>query len=127
MLALTRSRGGVKLAFKSTQSEFFERHSSFVVQSIHQGSEIHGPLHETGVFSQALVDAVQIGEETGRLAESLESHAKQLDGQVKVAFGSMAFAAGVGVWILVGMFIVFLIFRIASFYLGIINEALNGF
>ena len=113
------------LAFKSTQSPFFQRFADTVKREVRSGDEIHLCLARTGVFNQHLVDAVQVGEESGRLAESLESHASQMDGQVKVAFQSLTFFAAMAVWVMVGAFIIFLIFRLASFYLGILNDAMN--
>lgn len=117
----------VGLAFESTQSDFYTRHASAAKKSIRAGEEIHQVLRRTEAFSPLLIDTVQVGEESGRLAESLETHCKQLDDQVKTAFQSLTFVAAASIWVMVAAFIIFLIFRLASFYLGILTDAINGF
>ena len=117
----------VGLAFESTQSDYYMRHAADAKKSIRAGEEIHQVLRRTDAFSPLLMDTVQVGEESGRLAESLETHCKQLDDQVKLAFQSLTFVAAASVWVMVAAFIIFLIFRLASFYLGIITNAIDGF
>jgi type II secretory pathway component PulF len=115
----------VDLAFRSTQAPFFTRHADQVKRSVRAGTEINTALTQTDAFSQSLVDAVQIGEQSGRLAESLETHARQLDNSAATAFQALAFAAAVVVWAIVAAFIIFLIFRVAGFYFNLINDALG--
>jgi type II secretory pathway component PulF len=117
----------VDLAFQCTQTPFFMRHAANAKKAIRSGQEIHVTLNESRVFSQSLIDAVQVGEQSGRLAESLETHAKQLDHTATNAFRALAVAASVAVWLAVVVFIVFLIFRVASFYFRMIDDALQGF
>lgn len=117
----------VGLAFQSAQTPFYVQHAEACKRAVRAGAEIHRTLKATGVFDQTLIDAVQVGEDSGRLAESLEIHAKQLDDRMNVAFKSMAVMAGIGVWIIVAAFIIFMIFRIAMFYLGLIDDVLNNF
>ncbi|MCA9213597.1 MAG: type II secretion system F family protein [Planctomycetales bacterium] len=117
----------VGLAFQSAEAPYFAQHADRCKKEVRNGSEIHATLRDVGVFDQGMIDAVQIGEDTGKLAESLEVHSKQLDDKVDTAFQGLAILAGVAVWICIGLFIIFMIFRLASFYFGMINEALNGF
>ena len=117
----------VGLAFQSAEAPVFAQHAESCKKAVRSGNEIHATLRDTGVFDQGMIDAVQVGEDTGKLAESLEVHAKQLDGKVDMALQGMAVIAGIGVWIAIGAFIIFMIFRLASFYFGIIDDALNGF
>ena len=117
----------VGLAFQSAEAPVFARHADSCKKSVRSGNEIHATLRDTGVFDQGMIDAVQIGEDTGKLAESLEVHSKQLDSKVDTAFQALAVLAGIAVWVAIGAFIIFMIFRLASFYLGIIDDALNGF
>jgi len=117
----------VGLAFQSAEAAVFAQHADTCKKAVRSGNEIHATLRDTGVFDQGMIDAVQVGEDTGKLAESLEVHSKQLDSKVDTAFQALAVLAGIGVWIGIGGFIIFLIFRLASFYLGIIDDALNGF
>ena len=117
----------VGLAFQSAEAPVFAQHADKCKKAVRDGNEIHATLRDTGVFDQGMIDAVQVGEDTGRLAESLEVHSKQLDRKVDTAFQALAVLAGIGVWIAIGVFIIFMIFRLASFYFGIIDDALNGF
>ena len=115
----------VDLAFRSTQLPYYTTHAKSCKQAVRNGDEIYVAMLRTQAFSQPLIDAVQIGEQTGQLSESLETQANELDRQVTVAFRTLTFAAAGVVWVLVAGFIIFLIFRLASIYLGQINQLLD--
>ena len=113
----------VQIALRSTQNRYFTQHATKVNQYISRGQQMHEAFSATGAFSQDFLDAVEIGEQTGRFAESMDVLAKQYEGQGKVAMQAVAVAAGVGVWMLVAMVIIYFIFRIAMSYV----QLLEGF
>ena len=57
------------------------------------------------------------------MTESLEKLAENYQGQAKVAAATLTLLATMLVWGGVGAMLIFLIFRLASFYLGVLNEA----
>ncbi len=92
---------------------------------ISRGHPIHETLTAANVFPVDLLQAVQVGEESGRLPESLAILARQQLEASRSAFGILAQLAGWLVWFLVAGMTIMLIFRLAGSYFGSINEALK--
>ena len=92
---------------------------------IQNGDSIHGALTKTGVFPMEFLHAVQVGEESGRMSETMEIIARQQLDAARRAMAVLTKAAGYGVWFLVAALIITLIFRLAGVYLGNLNQALN--
>ncbi|MEZ6115240.1 MAG: type II secretion system F family protein [Pirellulaceae bacterium] len=115
-----------RLAIRSTDNEFFQQHIPRVELAIDRGSELHEALATTGAFPQSVLDAVELGEQTGRFAESMDQLSRQLQESSKTAVRTLAIAAGLVVWAGVFGLIIFMIFRLASIYLNSIYSALEG-
>ncbi|HTQ38014.1 MAG TPA: type II secretion system F family protein [Pirellulales bacterium] len=116
----------LQLAVASTHNVEFTEQWKRMEQVIARGHPIYEALTEAGVFPIELVHAVQVGEESGRLVESLEILARQQLEAARTAFAIFTRLAGWGVWCLVAGLITVLIFRLAGDYLGNINQAMKG-
>jgi type IV pilus assembly protein PilC len=117
------ARMSMKLALQSTMNGYYTRHADELDASIRAGNEMHTALRATQAFPQDFLDAVEVGEQSGRLTESLEKLAENYQGQAKVAAATLTLLATMLVWGGVGLVLIFLIFRLASFYLGVLNDA----
>lgn len=113
------------VAIRSTQNAFFTQHDRAIKESIKRGETFHEAFLDTGAFPEDFLDAVLVGEETGRLGESMEKISQSYESQGKAVMSTLAVVAGVGVWLMVGGCIVFMIFRIAFFYVGLLEEVSN--
>jgi len=114
------------VALRSTQNSYFTQYRDQINQSIRRGDSFYSAFSSTGVFSQDFLDAVHVGEETGRLDHSMATLSRQYEEQGKVVMRSVAIFGGVLVWIFVAAFIIFFIFRIAFFYFGLLDDVING-
>lgn len=114
-----------EVALRSTQNAFFTQHDESIRASIKRGETFHESFLDTGAFPEDFLDAVLVGEETGRLGESMEKISQAYETQGKAVMSTLAVVAGVGVWLLVGACIVFMIFRIAFFYVGLLEDISN--
>ena len=83
-------------------------------------------LRSTGEYPSDFVDAIEVGEDTGQLSESMDRLSRQYEDKAKAALSALAVLAGFAVWGLVALFIIVLIFRIAFWYVGQINSLLDG-
>ncbi len=75
------------------------------------------------VFPEDFLDAIAVGEETGKLEESLARLATHYEERGRAAMRALAVACGIVVWIGAGAFIIYFIFRFAMFYVGQIMDA----
>jgi type II secretory pathway component PulF len=115
----------LSLSFQSTRNAVFISHDQQVQDLIQNGDTIHDALTKTGVFPVEFLNAVQVGEDSGRLSETMEIIARQQLDAARRAMAVLTKAAGYGVWLLVAGLIIMLIFRLAGVYLGNLNQALN--
>lgn len=95
-------------------------------REIEQGNSIHDSFHKAGIFPLAFLDAVGVGEESGRLVESLGLLSRQYHEQARGALVTLTTVASFGVWCSVATVIIILIFRVAMFYFNMLNQAVQG-
>jgi len=120
-------RAALKLALDSTQNVLYTQHTSRILKAIQMGDEVHEALAATHAFPQHFVDIVQIGEQSGRLVESLATASVQYQQEAKSAMQVLTVLLGLAVTALIAGIIIFMIFRVAGFYIGVINDAAKPF
>jgi type IV pilus assembly protein PilC len=118
------ARRSMRTALQCTNMHHYEKHAAAIDASIKAGHRLHEALSDTHAFSAEFIGVVEVGEQSGRLSESLEHLFQQYEDRADALASGLATAATFAVWALVAGFIVFLIFRVASFYLATINSFL---
>lgn len=113
----------IALSFKGASSRAFKAKAEEARAAIMQGRHMHEVLSDTGLFSLETIEAVELGEESGRLAETLDKHFRVLRLRVKFAMAAITQLATSAVWITVAAMLVTLIFRLFSSYLSQIDPA----
>ena len=93
--------------------------------SIRRGSNLHDALDTTAHYPREFLDTIEVGEQSGRLSESLGKLAEQYEDEARAALAILTKMLGFLVWLLVAGLIIMMIFRLAGFYLGVINDALK--
>ena len=96
-----------------------------VASRVEQGHTITQALDATGVFPRELLDSIAVGEESGRLVETMEREAREYEERSAGAIAILAQALGYLIWLLVAVFIIVMIFRLFSSYVGMIENATN--
>lgn len=113
------------LCLRATGNARYTDHTTDVLQEIRAGSEITHALADTKAFPSMFLDSVRVGEESGRLPETLALVSEQYQDQAKRAMAALTVIGGFLVWALVAGLIIMVIFRVASVYLGILDDALS--
>jgi type II secretory pathway component PulF len=113
------------LCLRSTGNAHYTDHTAEILQEIRGGGEITHALADTKAFPRTFLDSFHVGEESGRLPETLAILSDQYQDQARRAMTTLTVIGGFVVWGLVAMVIIALIFRIASMYIGTINSALE--
>ena len=115
-------RKALALSLRSTQNARYLDHIPVIDVEIVAGNSIHEAFRTAGGYPADFLDTLAVGEQTGQVSESMETLARQYREQARMALTTLAVLAGVAIWALVAAFIVFLIIRIALFYVGTIYE-----
>lgn len=115
----------IGLSFRSTPSGVYRAKADAAQEAIRQGRDMHTVLQETGLFCPETIEAVQLGESTGRLAETLDKHYQFLRMKVRFAMNTLTHLASTIVWLIVASILIMTIFRIFSRYLGAGEKAVE--
>jgi len=115
----------VPLVLRATGNDYYIRHTDQVVTDVAAGHPLHEALAATGAFPSDFLDALEIAENSGRTVESMERLSNRYDSEAATAINVISVLLGVMVAGLVMGIIIYMIFRLAGFYIGTINEAVE--
>ncbi len=115
----------VPLVLRATGSDYYIRHTDEVVSLVATGHPLHEAFGVTGIFPESFLEALEVAEESGAVVESMERLSKRYEDEAQTALKVLTTLAGVAVAMLVMGLIILMIFRIAGFYIGTINDALE--
>ncbi|MCA9116293.1 MAG: type II secretion system F family protein [Planctomycetaceae bacterium] len=113
-------------SLKATANGVFIASIPMAVAMIRSGETLHDTLAETQLFPEDFLHMVLVGESTGTVPEALARLSPQFEDQARRSLSALTSAAAWTIWALVAAFIVFFIFRIMMFYVGMINNAAQG-
>lgn len=117
-------RTAVDLALQAAEHPAFGRLRRRVWYAIQAGQSLSSTFAGTGAFPAEWLDAFRVGEESGRLDEVLERLSRTFMERASRAMRVLSLAGAVLVTILIASVIIFLIFRLALFYIGQIYSAI---
>jgi len=98
-----------------------------VSDAVSGGQSLADALEPTGDYFPAILhEMVAVGEQSGKIVESMGHLAQQYQDRAKMAMAALAVVAGIAVVLVIAAIIITLIFRIfITSYLGPINDALK--
>jgi type II secretory pathway component PulF len=115
----------VPLVLRATGSDYYIQHTDQVVADVAGGQPIHLAFSRSGAFPSEFIDALAVAEESGAIVESTDRLSHRYQEEAEMALQTLTKLAGFAVWAIVASLIVFMIFRLAGFYLNTINNALK--
>jgi type IV pilus assembly protein PilC len=111
----------VALSLRATGNEAFRHKQKVVLEGIEAGDELTTTLTRTGLFPLELQHMLTVAEESGELSEVLRHQANHYHDESSRRLTALMATLGYGVWIFVGVMIIIAIFRIYSWYLGLLG------
>jgi type II secretory pathway component PulF len=111
----------VRLSLRATGSEAFAAAADTVVSSLEKGKELTRSLGRAKLFPGEYLDMLSGGEIAGRLDDILEHQANYYAEESERKLTALTKMFGAVIWVLIGGFLVFLIFRLASTYVNLLN------
>lgn len=108
----------IDLSFRSAGTRQFVGKAADAKAAISRGRDMHSVLGDTGLFQPETLEVVELGEASGRLAETLDKHFKHLRVQVKSSMATLTYLASAVIWIAIAAALIFIIFRVFSMYIN---------
>ena len=115
----------IALSCKSTGSSYYASGIADSEEAIRGGATLAGALQAMSVFPEDFISRVDISEHSGTDAEAMNMLAAEYDERAEGAVRFMSMVATILVRLLVGLVLIFFIFRIAMTYLGAISGAME--
>ena len=115
----------VPLALRATANDYYIRHTDQITNDVTAGEPLHVAFARSHAFPSEFIDALSTAEESGRIVESMARLSDRYEEEAESAVKILATTLGYLVGAAIMAFIVFLIFRLASFYIGTINDAVK--
>lgn len=115
----------IRLSLDSTDSDYYRASGDDAENAIRGGATLAGAIEATEVFPTEFIARVDIAEHSGTDAESMQQLAVEYDERAKTAIKWLTGLATIIIRVGVALFLIFLIFRIASTYIGALNGAMQ--
>lgn len=119
-------RRAVRMSLKSAGNAFYADRIPEIEQSISQGNSLHESFVNAQCFPVEFLDALAVGEQSGRITQTLENLSRQYQDQSRLAVSVLTRIAGYAIWAIIVLILVLMIFRVAGSYLNMLNNAANG-
>ncbi len=116
----------LKLSLRATANSAYEARVDQVGNAIRNGEDLTEALRVTGLFTDDFLDIMATAEESGRTVEVMQRQAKHYEEETGRRLTILTQVASKGIWLMIALIIIFLIFRIFSTYLGLIDTKAYG-
>jgi type IV pilus assembly protein PilC len=112
----------LRLSFKATGNGAFQAQGDRIAKRAAKGEELRTALGTNAIFPVEFLEVLHVGEESGQMPEVMAKQAEYYREEMVRRTRALTRALGWGVYILVGVFIIIMIFRMAGAYF----DALGG-
>lgn len=118
-------RRAMRLSFEAAGNASLRRRAGTIDAEIARGNSLYDAFRAAGGFPDEFLDLLAVAEQSGKLVESLGTLARHYRVRAQAALAALTKVAGVLVWMLIAGWTVWLIFRLFSFYVGQIYQAME--
>lgn len=116
----------LEASLRATSNGAFIKMTPQVWNDVKHGEFLGEALESTRLFPEEFIEMVKVSENSGTVPESLARMSPQFEEDARRKLTTLASVMGWLVWCCVAIFIIVLIFRVASIYVGAINDAAGG-
>jgi type IV pilus assembly protein PilC len=107
----------LQLSLRATANRAFETKGEAALETVAAGDDLTLALTRTGVFPEDFLHIVAVAEEAGSLSEVMRHQADHYHEEAERRLARLTALAGAAVWIVVGLVLVFCIFRLYATYI----------
>lgn len=128
---LTQSAGmpiddSLDASLRATANGAYDAASPGIIRDITRGETLSDALAASRLFPDEFINIVHVSETAGTVPEALNRLSPQFEEDARRSLKTLTSVAAWLVWLVVAGFIIFVIFRIALWYVGMINSALQN-
>lgn len=113
-------------SLRATNNGAFIAAGRVICQRVNDGDDLATALRAAKLFPIDFLSMVEVAEQAGTVPEALHRLSPQFADDARRALAALTTFLGWLVWGIVAAFIIFFIFRIALWYVGMINDAVRA-
>ena len=111
----------IQWSLEATTNKAYSSRAPGIIQRVEGGMRLHEALRGTGLFPDDYTEMVAVSEESGSMPDIFARLARHYFEKMDTALKALATAAFWLIWILVASVIIYVIFRVALAYAGMIG------
>lgn len=129
--ALTQQTGmlisrSLEASLRATGNGAFMAAAPQICGDVLQGEDLGTALDDSRLFPEDYIHLVRVAETSGTVPEALQRLSPQFEEDARRSLRILAEVAGWGVWAMVALLIIYVIFSVMMRYIGIINDLSGG-
>ena len=129
--ALTQQSGmdikpSLQASLKATSNGAFIAATSQIVTHVMEGEDLTDACQASRLFPPDVIEMIRVGETSGTVPETLQQLGPRFEERARRSLVILTSVFAWLIWLLVAAMIVFFIFRIALFYIGMLNDVASG-
>jgi type IV pilus assembly protein PilC len=128
---LTQSAGmpiddSLDASLQATANGAFSAAARRIIDDVMTGETLSDALNHADLFPEEFINIVHVSETSGTVPEALHRLSPQFEDQARRSLKMLTTIAGWLVWLFVAGFIIYVIFKIVFWYLGLINSFIDN-
>lgn len=116
----------LEASLRATSNGAFIAAADDIIRSVNAGASLTEALEDVHLFPEEYLQMVHVAETSGTVPEALDRLSPRFEEDARRSLRAMASALGWVIWAAVAAFIVYIIFTIALWYIGMLNDAMQG-
>lgn len=112
----------LEASLRATGNGAFVGATGQICGDVREGCQLGEALSSSRLFPADYIEMVHVGETSGTVPEMLERLSPQFEDQARRSLSMLVSALGWLVWAIVAGFIIFVVFSIMSWYIGMLKE-----
>ncbi len=117
-------RRAIRLSLAAARNAHFTDQIKPIEQQVAAGASLYDAFSSTQAFPNDFLDSLNAAEQSGMVVESMARLSRQYQEQAEAALKVLTTLGGVAVWVVIAIIIILAIFRLFSFYVGMIHQNL---
>jgi len=118
-------RESLEASLKATGNGAFSDANPRIWRAVFSGESLTSALRSSRLFPEDFLHMVDVAETSGTVPEALDRLGPQFHDDARRSLSALVSVVSWGVWCLVAAFIIFVVFRIAFWYIGMLDAALQ--
>lgn len=119
------ARRSIELAVRATQNPVYLSREHVMVEAISRNRQFHEAFAEAGCFPGEFLQMMETAEISGTTSEAMQNLCRDYEERARAGLRWLTWLTGIGIWMFMGLLMIFMIFRLAMLYLAPIYDIMD--